>query len=168
MDQKCRPVDRGDGVPVDSSSAMEDGDLSPVGRPSMRSMTPWQRPPAGYRFGGTLCKASSGDRFTGHAVIPLWTEESPAYPATAITRRRRPLGIALSPALTPVGRRPPFVRAGARSHPDQRSPCILTAASHADAGGSNGYRIRLWKVELQKLANELKLTHQGLSFTARY
>ena len=27
----------------------------------------------------------------------------------------------------------------------------------ADAGGSNGYRIRLWKVELQKLANELKL-----------
>jgi hypothetical protein len=27
----------------------------------------------------------------------------------------------------------------------------------ADAGGSNGYRIRLWKVELQKLANELKM-----------
>jgi hypothetical protein len=27
----------------------------------------------------------------------------------------------------------------------------------ADSGGSNGYRIRLWKVELQKLANELKL-----------
>jgi len=27
----------------------------------------------------------------------------------------------------------------------------------ADAGGSNGYRVRLWKVELQKLANELKL-----------
>ena len=26
----------------------------------------------------------------------------------------------------------------------------------ADAGGSNGYRVRLWKVELQKLANELK------------
>jgi hypothetical protein len=26
----------------------------------------------------------------------------------------------------------------------------------ADAGGSNGYRIRLWKVELQKLADELK------------
>jgi len=25
----------------------------------------------------------------------------------------------------------------------------------ADAGGSNGYRVRLWKVELQKLANEL-------------
>lgn len=28
----------------------------------------------------------------------------------------------------------------------------------ADAGGSNGYRTRLWKVELQKLANELGLT----------
>jgi hypothetical protein len=27
----------------------------------------------------------------------------------------------------------------------------------ADAGGSNGYRVRLWKVELQKLANELGL-----------
>lgn len=27
----------------------------------------------------------------------------------------------------------------------------------ADAGGSNGYRLRLWKVELQKLADELQL-----------
>jgi hypothetical protein len=27
----------------------------------------------------------------------------------------------------------------------------------ADGGGSNGYRVRLWKIELQKLANELKL-----------
>ena len=27
----------------------------------------------------------------------------------------------------------------------------------ADGGGSNGYRVRLWKVELQKLATELKL-----------
>src|ERR1700693_412072 len=26
----------------------------------------------------------------------------------------------------------------------------------ADGGGSNGYRVRLWKVELQKLADELK------------
>jgi len=30
----------------------------------------------------------------------------------------------------------------------------------ADGGGSNGYRLRLWKVELQKLADEL-----GLSIT---
>jgi hypothetical protein len=28
----------------------------------------------------------------------------------------------------------------------------------ADGGGSNGYRTRLWKTELQKLANDLKLT----------
>lgn len=28
----------------------------------------------------------------------------------------------------------------------------------ADSGGSNGYRIRLWKVELQKLANETKMS----------
>jgi hypothetical protein len=27
----------------------------------------------------------------------------------------------------------------------------------ADGGGSNGYRVRLWKVELQKLANELRI-----------
>jgi len=28
----------------------------------------------------------------------------------------------------------------------------------ADGGGSNGYRVRLWKLELQKLVNELNLT----------
>src|SRR5499427_977592 len=28
----------------------------------------------------------------------------------------------------------------------------------ADGGGSNGYRTRLWTVELQRLANELKLS----------
>ena len=28
----------------------------------------------------------------------------------------------------------------------------------ADCGGSNGYRVRLWKLELQKLANELGIT----------
>jgi hypothetical protein len=27
----------------------------------------------------------------------------------------------------------------------------------ADSGGSNGYRVRLWKVELQRLANQLKV-----------
>src|SRR5262249_56914291 len=27
----------------------------------------------------------------------------------------------------------------------------------ADGGGSNGYRVRLWKVELQKLADALKI-----------
>jgi len=26
----------------------------------------------------------------------------------------------------------------------------------ADCGGSNGYKVRLWKTELQKLANELE------------
>ncbi len=34
----------------------------------------------------------------------------------------------------------------------------------ADAGGSNGYRTRLWKVELQKLADELELTIQVCHF----
>lgn len=34
----------------------------------------------------------------------------------------------------------------------KNSPCILITA---DGGGSNGSRVRLWKIELQKLANEL-------------
>ena len=35
-----------------------------------------------------------------------------------------------------------------------KAPSLLIIA---DGGGSNGYRLRLWKVELQKLANELAL-----------
>ena len=34
----------------------------------------------------------------------------------------------------------------------------------ADCGGSNGYRLRLWKTELQKLANETNLTIQVAHF----
>ena len=41
---------------------------------------------------------------------------------------------------------------GKKRHPDATRLMIS-----ADGGGSNGYRVRLWKVELQKLANELKL-----------
>ena len=41
---------------------------------------------------------------------------------------------------------------GKKRHP-QASRLMVTA----DGGGSNGYRVRLWKVELQKLADELKL-----------
>jgi hypothetical protein len=39
----------------------------------------------------------------------------------------------------------------------QRHPKATRLMISADGGGSNGYRIRLWKVELQKLADELKL-----------
>jgi transposase len=39
----------------------------------------------------------------------------------------------------------------------KRHPHATRLMISADGGGSNGYRIRLWKVELQKLANELKL-----------
>ena len=35
----------------------------------------------------------------------------------------------------------------------ENTPALLITA---DCGGSNGYRVRLWKVELQKLADELK------------
>jgi hypothetical protein len=41
---------------------------------------------------------------------------------------------------------------GKKRHPKAKHLMIS-----ADGGGSNGYRVRLWKVELQKLADELKL-----------
>jgi hypothetical protein len=40
---------------------------------------------------------------------------------------------------------------GRKRHPKAKRLMVT-----ADSGGSNGYRVRLWKVELQKLANELK------------
>ena len=39
----------------------------------------------------------------------------------------------------------------------KRHPHATRLMISADGGGSNGYRVRLWKIELQKLANELKL-----------
>lgn len=41
---------------------------------------------------------------------------------------------------------------GKKSHPDARRLMIS-----ADGGGSNGWRVRLWKIELQTLADELRL-----------
>ena len=39
----------------------------------------------------------------------------------------------------------------------ERYPQARELLITADGGGSNGYRTRLWKVELQRLANELQL-----------
>src|SRR5215471_8357892 len=39
----------------------------------------------------------------------------------------------------------------------KRYPKARRLMISADGGGSNGYRVRLWKVELQRLADELKL-----------
>ena len=39
-----------------------------------------------------------------------------------------------------------------------RYPHAHTLTITADGGGSNGSRVRLWKIELQKLADELALT----------
>jgi hypothetical protein len=44
-------------------------------------------------------------------------------------------------------------RIGAKRYPHMRELTIT-----ADCGGSNGARVRLWKVELQKLADESGLT----------
>ena len=41
---------------------------------------------------------------------------------------------------------------GKKRHPKAKRLMIT-----ADGGGSNGYRVRLWKVELQKLSDELRL-----------
>ena len=41
---------------------------------------------------------------------------------------------------------------GQKRHPKAKRLMIT-----ADGGGSNGYRVRLWKIELQKLADELRL-----------
>ena len=38
-----------------------------------------------------------------------------------------------------------------------RYPAATSLLVTADCGGSNGYRVRLWKLELQKLANELRM-----------
>ena len=40
---------------------------------------------------------------------------------------------------------------------EKRYPHAHRLMVTADGGGSNGYRVRLWKVELQKLADELKI-----------
>jgi hypothetical protein len=44
-----------------------------------------------------------------------------------------------------------------RSMGKARHPKAKRLMITADGGGSNGYRVRLWKVELQKLADQLKL-----------
>ena len=41
---------------------------------------------------------------------------------------------------------------GCKSYPEAKKLLIT-----ADCGGSNGYRLRLWKTELQKLADEIGL-----------
>jgi Rhodopirellula transposase DDE domain len=46
-----------------------------------------------------------------------------------------------------------FERIGRKRYPDARELTIT-----ADCGGSNGARVKLWKVELQKLADEIGLT----------
>jgi len=50
-------------------------------------------------------------------------------------------------------------RLGKKRYANKAKRLLITA----DCGGSNGYRVRLWKVELQKLANET-----GLSITVAH
>ena len=53
---------------------------------------------------------------------------------------------------------------GARALSRRAHGCSITA----DGGGSNGSRVRLWKRELQRLADETRHCHHGLSLAARH
>ena len=46
-----------------------------------------------------------------------------------------------------------WLNMGSKEYPNAKELLIT-----ADCGGSNGYRVRLWKTELQNLANELNMT----------
>ena len=54
-------------------------------------------------------------------------------------------------------------RMGSKRYPDARELTIT-----ADCGGSNGARVRLWKIELQKLADETGLTLRCPPLSARH
>ncbi len=43
-------------------------------------------------------------------------------------------------------------------------PSVRRLLITADGGASNGHRVRLWRMELQKLADELKMTIQVCHF----
>jgi hypothetical protein len=51
----------------------------------------------------------------------------------------------------------PAIRRWWRAMGKKRHPKATRLMITADGGGSNGYRVRLWKVELQMLADEIKL-----------
>ena len=52
-----------------------------------------------------------------------------------------------------------WLEMGETTYPNARRLLIT-----ADGGGSNGHRVRLWRMELQKLADELKMTIQVCHF----
>ena len=52
---------------------------------------------------------------------------------------------------------------GSTNYPDADRLLIT-----ADGGGSNGYRLRLWKTELAALAAETGLRHHRLPLPARH
>src|SRR5450756_1816671 len=49
-------------------------------------------------------------------------------------------------------RHPPLMEGHGKEALSEKPKGLLVTA---DGGGSNGYRVRLWKIELQKLADEL-------------
>lgn len=71
----------------------------------------------------------------------------------------------------PVNHWRPSSQARNTPRPTASSLAAIPAVPHAtrllitaDAGGNNGYRLRLWKLELQKLADETGLENRGCHF----
>ena len=56
-----------------------------------------------------------------------------------------------------------IARIGRQRYPDMRELTIT-----ADCGGSNNVRARLWKIELQKLADELQMSIKALPLSSRH
>ena len=56
-----------------------------------------------------------------------------------------------------------IARIGRQRYPDMRELTIT-----ADCGGSNNVRARLWKIELQKLADELQMSTKALPLSSRH
>ena len=72
---------------------------------------------------------------------------------TTINQPCKVYNVALTPiVLTVASIRRWWVNMGQEVYPDAKELLIC-----ADGGGSNGYRVRLWKVELQSLATETGL-----------
>ena len=70
-----------------------------------------------------------------------------------------------SPTTRPNLRWRAFAVGGARwGSPFTPRPKARRLLITADGGGSNGYRVRLWRVQLQKLADEIQMTVQVCHF----
>ena len=90
-----------------------------------------------------------------------------SHPVRDLRRgQRRGLGQSSATAPTPPSSRSSPSAAGGTRWAGPGSPTPTRLLITADAGGSNGYRVRAWKVELARLAAETGLRDHGLPLPA--